>query len=102
MRNTGTVLSLAALAALAGAVAPAFAAEFVTNGDFKDVSGNTSPSFFLSDNAGKLTGWTTSSNADSNNILFASPTDVATRHDGAEFGLWPSAEVTPPGQLRRL
>ncbi len=97
MGNIRNVVSAAALAA--ASAAPAFAAEFVTNGNFEDVSGNTSPNFFLSDNAGTLTGWTTSSNADSNNVLFASPTGVATRHDGAEFGLWPSAEVTPPGNF---
>jgi hypothetical protein len=95
MRNIRTVLPAAALAALvcAGA-APAFAAEFVTNGSFEQVSGNSSPSFFLSDNEGNLTGWTTSTNADSNNVLFASPTGVATRHDNAQFGLWSSAGVT--------
>jgi PEP-CTERM motif len=99
MRNMG--LSVAALAALVcTAAAPAFAAEFVTNGSFEDVSGNGGhPTFFLADGRGDVTGWTTSTNSDSNNILFAAPTDVATRHDGAEFGLWPSAEVTPPGNF---
>jgi hypothetical protein len=62
---------------------------------FEDVSGNSSPNFFLSDGEGNLTGWTTSSNADSNNVLFASPTGVAIRHDGAQFGLWSSAGVIP-------
>jgi hypothetical protein len=91
------ILSVAALAALvAGAAAPAFAAEFITNGDFTEITGNSSPTFLLADGRGDLTGWTTSSNADSNNILFSSPGDVATRHDGAEFGLWSSAGVTSP------
>jgi PEP-CTERM motif len=95
MQNIRHVLSVAALSALVGAgAAPAFAAEFVANGNFEEVSGNTSPSFFLSDGTGNLTGWTTSSNADSNNILFASPTDVATRHDGAKFGFWSTSGVT--------
>jgi hypothetical protein len=95
MRNIRNVLSAATLSALVGAgAAPAFAANLVTNGSFEDVSGNTSPSFFLSDGAGDLTGWTTSSNADSNNILFASPTGVATRHDGAQFGFWSTSDVT--------
>ena len=63
-------LTVAAVAALApAAAAPAFAAQFVANDGFEDVTGNTSPSFFLSDNAGNLTDWTTSSNNDSNNIL---------------------------------
>jgi PEP-CTERM motif len=89
-------IRIALLAALVcAAAAPAFAAEFVANGGFEDVSGNTSPNFFLSDGEGNLTGWTTSSNADSNNVLFASPTGVATRHDGAQFGLWSSAGVIP-------
>jgi PEP-CTERM motif len=100
MRSARNVLPAAAFATFAaGAAAPALAAEFVTNGSFAAVTGNTSPSFFLSDGAGNLTGWTTSSNADSNNILFASPTDIATRHDGARFGLWPSAAVTPTGNF---
>ena len=43
--------------------------------------------------AGDLTGWTTSSNNDSNNILFHPSTDAATRHDGAEFGFWSSSGV---------
>jgi PEP-CTERM motif len=96
MRNIKTVLPAAAIAALvcAGA-APAFAAEFVANGSFEAVSGNSSPTFFLADNNGNLTDWTTSTNADSNNVLFASPSDVATRHDGAQFGLWSSAGVIP-------
>ncbi len=100
MRNMRNCLSVAAVAALApAAAAPAFAAQFVANGGFEDVTGNTSPSFFLSDNAGNLTDWTTSSNNDSNNILFASPSDVATRHDNAQFGFWSSANVTAsPGE----
>ncbi len=94
MRNIRNVVSAAAVCAFVGAgAAPAFAAEFVTNGGFEDVTGNTSPNFFLSDGEGDLTDWTTSSNFDSNNVLFASPTGVATRHDGAEFGLWASAGV---------
>ncbi len=98
MLNIRNVLSTAALAAfVAGAAAPAFAAEFVTNGGFEDVSGNTSSTFFLADGAGDLTGWTTSSNADSNNVLFASPTGVATRHDTAEFSLWPGVTASPDG-----
>jgi hypothetical protein len=99
--NIQNVVSAAAFAAfVTTSAAPAFAGpNLVTNGGFEDVSGNASPSFFLSDGAGDLTSWTTSTNADSNNILFAAPTDVATRHDGAEFGLWPSAEVTPPGNF---
>ncbi len=96
MQTTRHILSSVALAALVGAAAaPAFAANLVTNGGFEDVSGNSSPNFFLSDNEGTLTDWTTSSNADSNNVLFASPTGVATRHDSAQFGLWSSAMVTP-------
>jgi hypothetical protein len=96
MQSMKAVLPVAALAALvASAVAPAFAAEFVTNGGFEDVSGNSSPNFFLSDNEGNVTGWTTSTNQDSNNVLFAFPPGVATRHDNAQFGLWPSA-TTPP------
>jgi hypothetical protein len=94
VRSIRTVLSAAALAALAAtAAAPTFAAEFVTNGSFTEVSGNANPNFFLSDGTGNLTGWTTSSNSDSNNILFASPTGFATRHDGAEFGFWASSGV---------
>jgi PEP-CTERM motif len=97
MGSIGNVLSAAALAALvAGAAAPASAAEFVANGKFTGVTGNSSSTFFLADGHGDLTGWTTSSNADSNNVRFASPTDVATRHDGAQFGLWSSAGVTSP------
>jgi hypothetical protein len=97
VQNLRNLLPTAALAALVGAgAAPAFAAEFITNGDFTEITGNASPTFFLADGRGDLTGWTTSSNADSNNILFASPGDVATRHDGAEFGLWSSAGVTGP------
>jgi PEP-CTERM motif len=96
MQNFRNVPSAAALAAFVGAgAAPALAAEFVTNGSFEQVSGSSSPNFFLSDNEGNVTGWTTSSNQDSNNVLFASPTGVATRHDTAQFGLWPSA-ATPP------
>jgi hypothetical protein len=85
MRNIRNVRSTAALFALVGAgAAPAFGANLVSNGGFETVSGNTNPSFFLSDtpDAGDVTGWTTSSNNDSNNILFHSSTDVATRHDG--------------------
>ena len=78
--------------------APAFAAEFVTNGKFTAVTGNSSSSFFLADGQGDVTGWTTSTNSDSNNILFASPTDIATRHDGVQFGFWSTSGVTsPPG-----
>lgn len=96
MQSMKTLLPVAALAALvASAVAPAFAAEFITNGGFEDVTGSSSPNFFLSDGEGNVTGWTTSSNADSNNVLFASPTGVATRHDSARFGLWPSASPPP-------
>jgi hypothetical protein len=96
MRSVKIILSTAALAALvAAAAAPAFATEFVTNGSFESVSGNANPNFFLSDGEGNLAGWTTSTNADSNNVLFASPSGVATRHDGAQFGLWSSAGVTP-------
>jgi PEP-CTERM motif len=95
MRNIRNVLSAAALSAVVGAgAAPASAGNLVTNGGFEEVSGNADPSFFLSDGAGNVTGWTTSSNDDSNNILFASPTDVATRHDGAEFGFWSTSSVT--------
>jgi PEP-CTERM motif len=87
----------AALAALVGAAAvPAVAAEFVSNGGFEDVTGNTSSNFFLSDGEGDLTGWTTSSNFDSNNVLFALPTGVAIRHDNAQFGLW-SGVASPNG-----
>ena len=66
MGNIRNVVSAAALAALvATAAAPAFAGpNLVTNGGFEGVSQNTSPSFFLSDGDGNLTGWTTSSNAD--------------------------------------
>jgi hypothetical protein len=97
MRNIRTVLPFAALAALVCAsAAPAFAAEFVTNGGFEQVSGNSSPTFFLADGQGDLTGWTTSTNADSNNVLFASPGGIATRHDGAQFGLW-SGVSSPDG-----
>jgi hypothetical protein len=97
MRTIRTVLPFAAIAALVCVSAvPAFAAEFVTNGSFEQVSGNTSPNFFLSDSEGDLTGWTTSPNFDSNNVLFASPTGVATRHDGAQFGLW-SGVSSPDG-----
>ena len=95
MRDMRHFLSTAALAALVGAgAAPAFAANLVTNGGFEGVSGNANPNFFLSDDAGNLTGWTTSTNDDSNNILFASPTGVATRHDGAKFGFWSTSGVT--------
>jgi hypothetical protein len=94
--NIRNAVSTAALATLVAAgAAPAFAGtNLVSNGSFEDVSGNASPSFFLSDNAGDLTDWITSSNADSNNILFASPSGIATRHDTAQFGLWASANVT--------
>jgi hypothetical protein len=91
--NIRIVLSGAALAGLVAA-APAFAANLVSNGSFEEVTGNSSPTFFLSDGAGNLTGWTTSSNDDSNNILFGSPTGVATRHDGAQFGFWSTSGVT--------
>jgi hypothetical protein len=95
MPSIRNVLSAAALSAFVGAgAAPAFAANLVTNGSFEDVTGKSSPTFFLSDGAGNLTDWTTSTNFDSNNVLFASPTDVATRHDGAEFGFWSSSGVT--------
>jgi hypothetical protein len=95
MRDMRHFLSTAALAALVGAgAAPAFAANLVTNGGFEDVSGNANPNFFLSDGAGNLTGWTTSTNDDSNNVLFASPPGVATRHDGAKFGFWSTSGVT--------
>jgi hypothetical protein len=96
MRNIRNVLAGAALSALAGAgAAPAFGANLVTNGGFEEVTGNTNPSFFLSDtpDAGDVTGWTTMSNSDSNNILFHSPTDVAIRHDNAQFGFWSSSGV---------
>jgi hypothetical protein len=75
MPGIRNAVSAAALVAFVGlGAAPAFAANLVRNGSFEDGSGNTSPNFFLSDNAGTLTGWTTASNADSNNVLFASPT----------------------------
>ena len=66
MGNIRNAVSAAALAALVAAgAAPAFAGtNLVSNGSFEDVSGNASPSFFLSDNAGDLTDWITSSNAD--------------------------------------
>jgi hypothetical protein len=67
------------------------------NGSFENVADNTSSSFFLNDtpSAGSLTGWTTSFEPASNNILFGSPTDVAHRNvGGAEFGFWSSAGVT--------
>jgi hypothetical protein len=94
--NIQNVVSAAAFAAfVTTSAAPAFAGpNLVTNGGFEDVSGNASPSFFLSDGAGDLTSWTTSTNADSNNILFASSTDVATRHDDARFGFWSTSGVT--------
>jgi hypothetical protein len=96
MQTMRSVLSAAALAGLVAAAAgPAFPANLVTNGGFEDVSGNANANFFLSDGEGNLTGWTTSTNADSNNVLFASPAGVATRHDGAQFGLWSSAGVIP-------
>jgi hypothetical protein len=93
--NIRIVLSAAALAALAAvAAAPAFAGtNLVSNGSFEEVTGNSSPTFFLSDGAGDLTGWTTSPNDDSNNILFASPTGIATRHDGAQFSFWSTSGV---------
>jgi PEP-CTERM motif len=94
MQTIRNILSSAALVALAAAAAaPALAAEFVANGKFTEVSGNTNPSFFLSDGTGNLADWTTLTNSDSNNILFASPTDVASRHDGAKFGFWSTAGV---------
>ena len=65
MQNLRNVVSAAALAAFIGAgAAPALVAEFVTNGSFEQVSGSSSPNFFLSDNEGNVTGWTTSSNQD--------------------------------------
>jgi hypothetical protein len=57
MQTVRSVLSAAALAGLVAADAgPAFAANLVTNGGFEDVTGNASPSFFLSDGEGNLTG----------------------------------------------
>jgi hypothetical protein len=99
MQKMRNVLPAAALSMLvAAASAPAFAGpNLVTNGGFEDVAGNASPSFFLGDtpDAGNLTDWATSYEYASNNVLFASPTDVATRNvSGAKFGFWSSAGVT--------
>ena len=102
MRDIRNVLSTAALAAFVCAAAAPASANLVSNGSFEDVSGNSSASFFLSDLAGTLTDWTTSSNADSNNVLFASPTGVATRHDGAQFGFWSGVTSSPDGAILSL
>src|ERR1700722_18409254 len=76
--------------------APAFGANLVSNGGFEDVTGNTNPSFFLSDtpDAGDLPGGPPSPKNDSNNTLSPSAPDVAPRHDGAEFGFWSTSGVT--------
>jgi hypothetical protein len=98
MRNSRNVLAAAALSVLAGAgTAPASGANLVSNGGFEDVAGNTNPSFFLNNSSGALTGWTSfvGLGSISNNVLFGSPTETATRSDSAEFSFWPGVAVSP-------